>query len=204
MLISLTVCFVVILCAVAFTGLCSFNPDGTIEDGPVNPVDADTIMTMEARAMQFPVRLPATPDGWVANSARRTNVRGDSAPIVGWVTAEKAYLQFLQTSQPVEVTVEDFDEVRRQETDPVTVDAISWRKFTPVDQPGKDTIWARDAGEVSWIVTGTAGAEEFSQLATNINRAAPIDLPARRDEQPSATAAPVAAASRDAGGGNRE
>lgn len=187
MIISLVVCFAVILLAVSFTGLCSFNPRQTIESGPVRPVDAETILGMEAKAMPFPVRLPDTPDGWVANAARRTNVDGDSAPIVGWVTANKAYLQFLQTRATVDAVVDDFDDVLREEVDPVVVGEVTWRRFVPVDQPVKDTIYGYSSDEVTWIVTGTAGREEFSLLAQNIAAATPIEVAHPAADTPAVT-----------------
>ncbi|AZA13179.1 hypothetical protein CCHOA_03850 [Corynebacterium choanae] len=177
MLLSLGVCFVVILLAISFTGLCSFNP-GTPESGPVREVDAETIFDLEARAMPFPVILPETPKGWVANAARRTNVHRHPAPIVGWVTKDMAYLQLLQTDQPADVTVDDFDEIPREHTDTVDIAGHTWKKLEPTHDRGKDTLWITDAGQVRWLVTGTAGDAEFRELATNIAAATPLRAPA--------------------------
>ena len=94
--INVVVIVVLMLLAVGFTGMCSFNP-GRPENGPVQEVDGQTFLGMEARAVDFAVRYPELPEGWVNNSARRTTLSGTPAPVMGWVTPGEGFLQATQT-----------------------------------------------------------------------------------------------------------
>ena len=96
---TLIVIIAVMTLTVAFTGMCSLNP-GRPENGSVQEVDARQFLDIEARGMAFPLRYPQMPDGWTTNSARRSSVDGAPAPVVGWVTAQGAYVQLLQTDRP--------------------------------------------------------------------------------------------------------
>ncbi|GAA4796174.1 DUF4245 domain-containing protein [Corynebacterium canis] len=170
---TLLVLLVLMLLSVGFTGLCSFNP-GAPENGPVRAVDARQFLDLEARAMKFPVRLPEVPEGWTANSARRTSVNQQPAPVIGWVTKDGAYLQLTQTDAPVDKAIKTIKEPS-DEVDPVTVAGQSFRHFVPTDGSGDDT-WIADLGDVRFIILGTAGDQEFEQLASAAVRAQPIAI----------------------------
>ncbi|QGU02439.1 hypothetical protein CKALI_07885 [Corynebacterium kalinowskii] len=157
---------------VAFTGMCSFNP-GAPENGPVKEVDAQQILSMEAKAMNFPVRLPANPEGWVTNSARRTTVNRQPATVLGWVTKEGAYVQLTQTDQPLDKAVQDVDEHGRTQQQPVEVDGQQFEVYTSADNNVRD-VWATDLGDVRLVFSGTAGAAEFEQIARNTLQATPL------------------------------
>ncbi|MDO5076424.1 DUF4245 domain-containing protein [Corynebacterium sp.] len=168
---TLLVLLLIMLLSVGFTGLCSFNP-GAPENGPVRAVDARQFLELEARAVKFPVRMPEVPEGWTANSARRTSVQQEPAPVIGWVTAEGAYLQLTQTGAPVDKAMKTMKEAS-DEADPVSVAGQSFRHFTPADGSGDDT-WVADLGDVRFVIVGTAGSQEFEELATAAIRAEPI------------------------------
>lgn len=169
---SLLVICVIMGACVAFTGMCSFNR-GAPENGPVQKVDAQQMMQFEARAMPFPVRLPASPDGWTTNSARRSSVNGKPAPVVGWVTKDGAYLQLVQTDQPMDKAIKDVDDHGRMEVAPLTADGQKFKKLTSQERSVRD-VWAADLGDVRLIFSGTASDAEFEQLARNTLSAAPI------------------------------
>ena len=78
--------------SVAFTGMCTFGRD-TAENAQVHKVDAAAFLNLEARSLDFPVRLPEVPADWVANSARRGWVGNAPAPIIGWVIGKDGYVQ---------------------------------------------------------------------------------------------------------------
>ncbi|WP_027013245.1 DUF4245 domain-containing protein [Corynebacterium freiburgense] len=168
---TLMVMLVLMLLSVGFTGLCSFNP-GAPENGPVRAVDAKQVLSLEARAMNFPVRMPEVPEGWVSNSARRTSVDQKPAPVVGWVTASGAYLQLTQTGEPVDSALKVMKE-ETIEVDPVMVEGLSFRHFEPADGSG-DAIWVADNGDARFIIAGTAGDQEFQELAKATIAAQPI------------------------------
>ena len=60
--LSLVVLLVAMFLTVGFTGLCSFNPGEADRSGPVQEVDADTVLQMDARTFDFPIRNPEMPD----------------------------------------------------------------------------------------------------------------------------------------------
>ncbi|MDU0478263.1 DUF4245 domain-containing protein [Staphylococcus chromogenes] len=169
---SLLVVCILMGASVAFTGMCSFNR-GAPENGPVQKVDAKQMMQLEARAMPFPVRLPESPEGWTTNSARRSSVNGQPAPVVGWVTKNGAYLQLVQTNQPLEKALKDIDEHGRTEAGAVDVSGKQFKKLSSQEKNVRD-VWAIDLGEVRLIFSGTCADEEFRQLAENTLRAEPI------------------------------
>jgi len=76
---SLAAILAVMIASVAFTGMCSYGRN-TPQNTPVVKVDAATFFNLEARASNFPIRLPQVPDDWTPNSARRGAVAGQPAP----------------------------------------------------------------------------------------------------------------------------
>ncbi|AKK02772.1 DUF4245 domain-containing protein [Corynebacterium epidermidicanis] len=172
---SLLVIAVLMAMSVAFTGMCSFNR-GAPENGPVQKVDAQQMMQFEARAMNFPVRLPADPEGWTPNSARRSTVNGKPAPVVGWVTKNGAYLQLVQTDEPLEKALKNVDDNARSAEGTIEVDGQQFKKFTSQERNVRD-VWAADLGDVRLIFSGTCSDEEFTQLAHNTLQAQPIPKP---------------------------
>lgn len=169
---SLLVVCVLMAMSVGLTGMCSFNR-GAPENGPVIKVDPTQSMQMEARAMAFPVRLPETPEGWTPNSTRRTTVLGTPAPVVGWVTKDGAYLQLVQTDQPLDKAIKDVDGHGRTEHAPIDVAGTSFKKLDS-KEPNVRTIWAADMGNVRLLFSGTCSDEEFKQLAANTVKATPL------------------------------
>lgn len=157
---------------VAFTGMCSFDR-GTPENGPVQKVDAQQILSMEARALNFPVRLPETPEGWVTNSARRTTVNRQPASVLGWVTKEGAYLQLTQTDQPLDIAVQNMDEHGRTEQGPKEIAGRTFKVYTSAER-GVREVWATDLGDVRLIFSGTAGEAEFTQIVEKTLAATPL------------------------------
>lgn len=171
-LLSLLVVVGLMVPTVAFTGMCSFN-SGAPENGPVQKVDAEQIFSMEAKAMNFPLRLPQTPEGWTTNSARRTTVNRQPASVVGWVTKEGAYLQLTQTDQPLDKAVQDVDEHGRTQQEAVTVAGQKFEVYTSAEKNVRD-VWAADLGDVRLIFSGTASKAEFEQIAQKTLEAAPL------------------------------
>lgn len=170
--LSLLVVVALMVPAVAFTGMCSFNR-GTPENGPVQKVDAQQIFSMEARAMNFPLRLPETPEGWTVNSARRTSVNKQPATAVGWVTKQGAYIQLVQTDQPLAKAQQDVDEHGRTEQPSRLIDGTEFHVLTSQEKNVRD-VWAADLGDVRLVFSGTADDAEFETIARNALRAQPL------------------------------
>ncbi|WP_151528474.1 MULTISPECIES: DUF4245 domain-containing protein [Corynebacterium] len=160
--------------SVAFTGLCTFNT-GAPENGPVQEVDASTVLHMEARAVDFELRQPADPEGWITNSARRGSVNGQPAVIQGWVTTGGAYLQLMQSDQPLEDVLRANDSGLKTKGEPVSVAGMDFTTYIKEDRHSRD-LWGADLGDVRIVLAGSAEAEDFATLAEAYAAATPIEV----------------------------
>ena len=57
----------------AVLGMCSFAPSGP-GGGPAPDYDAPAALQADADALRIPIRVPALPEGWHANSGRRAGI----------------------------------------------------------------------------------------------------------------------------------
>lgn len=166
---------VLMLVAVGATGLCSFNP-GAPEQGPVQEVDAETFLDLESRAVDFPVRYPDMPEGWITNSARRSMLAGQPAPVVGWVTPDRGFIQLTQTGLDAEAAVENADSKPRTLDRTVDVDGHVVEVFASEEQDVRD-LWVVDAGDARFVLTGAGEDREFEELIATALATAPIQHP---------------------------
>ena len=172
MILSLGVTVIAMLAVVGATGLCTVNP----EDSPhaeVTEVDAENFLRMETQATGVPARLPQPPDGWYANSARRGQVAGEPAPIVGLVTAEKGYLQATQTTVGYDEARRGYDGNYRELTDTREIDGQTVEIYTSDDNDVRD-LWAADLGDVRLLVSGSANDADYRTLISAIVAAEPV------------------------------
>ena len=166
---------VLMLVAVGATGLCSFNP-GAPEQGPVQEVDAETFLDLESRAVDFPVRYPDMPEGWITNSARRAMLAGQPAPVVGWVTPDRGFIQLTQTGLDAEAATENADSKPRTLDRTVEVDGHVVEVFASEEQDVRD-LWVVDAGDARFVLTGAGEDREFEELIATALATAPIQHP---------------------------
>lgn len=166
---------VLMLVAVGATGLCSFNP-GAPEQGPVQEVDAETFLDLESRAVDFPVRYPDMPDGWITNSARRSMLAGQPAPVVGWVTPDRGFIQLTQTGLDAEAAIENADSKPRTLDRTVDVDGHEVEVLASEEQDVRD-LWVVDAGDARFVLTGAGEDREFEELIATALATAPIQHP---------------------------
>ncbi|MDN8604661.1 DUF4245 domain-containing protein [Corynebacterium ureicelerivorans] len=166
---------VLMLVAVGATGLCSFNP-GAPEQGPVQEVDAETFLDLESRAVDFPVRYPEMPDGWITNSARRSMLAGQPAPVVGWVTPDRGFIQLTQTGLDTDAAIENADSKPRTLDRTVDVDGHPVEVFASEEQDVRD-VWVVDAGDARFVLTGAGEDREFEELIATALATAPIQHP---------------------------
>ena len=162
MFLSLALIVVLMVVSVGATGLCTYEP-GAPEGGPVREVDAHTFMGMEARATNFPVRMPENPDGWVTNSARRGQVNQTPAPIVGWVTADRGFIQLTQTDQELADAVRGIDPHPRELDRTVQVSGHEVQIYCSDEDDVRD-LWVVDMGDARLLFTGAGRDEEFETL----------------------------------------
>lgn len=172
MMLSLAVILVMMFAVVGATGLCSINPEA--KDNPaVHEVDAETFLTMEARSTSTPLRLPQTPEGWMPNVARRANVAGTPAAVVGWVTDKDTFIQLTQTSLPLDDAVTGVDANYREVKRTVDVDGVELQLHAGESGDVKD-LWAADLGDIRVVLGGTANEEDVTTLLRATMDAQPL------------------------------
>lgn len=172
MAINAVLIVVLMLVAVGATGLCSFNP-GAPESGPVQEVDAKAFLDLEARAVNYPVRYPQMPEGWTTNSARRSMLAGNSAPVVGWVTPNRGYLQLTQTGVDKDAALQASNADNRMLDRTVRIDDTDVEVYTSDEREVRD-LWIVDAGDARFVVTGAGSTDEFEELISAALKATPI------------------------------
>ncbi|MGP6173663.1 DUF4245 domain-containing protein [Corynebacterium sp. A21] len=172
MLLSVGVVVLVMVLMVGFTGMCTWNP-GAPKQGPVQEVDAETFTSMEARAMNFPVRFPENPEGWVTNSARRSFLGNTPAVTVGWVTVDGGYLQLTQSGELLEDAVKGIDPDPRtlERTQDIAGEEV--QIYSSEDNDVRD-LWAVDLEDVRILLTGAGTDEEFSTLLEAVIETEPL------------------------------
>lgn len=173
MTMSLALITLIVVLAVWPTGMCTFSK-GMPENGPVHEVDAHSFLSLEARGMNFPVREPALPEGWIPNSARRTAIAGTPAPTMGVVTPDGGYLQLMQTDVALDEAVKGVDAHVRKETSRQSIagghEAI---RYTSEERDVRD-LWAIDLGDVRLLISGAATPEEFRTFMDAAVNAQPL------------------------------
>lgn len=156
------------------TGLCSYNP-GNSDGGVVTPVDEKTFLGMEANTTAFPLVVPATPEGWTANSARRSTVGQVQAPVVGYVTDDEGYLQLTQTDVTLDDAVRDVDPDPREQIRTEDIEGTEVHVFHSKESDVRD-IWAFERDGVTFLVSGSAADEEFRELVSATLQGAPAKV----------------------------
>ncbi|MDK8891325.1 DUF4245 domain-containing protein [Corynebacterium macclintockiae] len=170
--LSLVVLLFATFLTVGFTGLCSFKPGEADRSGPVQEVDADSVLQMDARSLSFPIRNPDMPDNWVANSVRRVSVGKEPSSLVGWVIDGENYISLTQTGADYKAATQPDDEVR-EETGTETTGDVEWHVFTGDDAR---PLWVADLGDVRLILEAMATPEQTRTAAERVAQTDPIDV----------------------------
>lgn len=157
------VLFCVLIAGIA--SQCTFSPGGPTS-GPIPSFDIDAALKYDAQDLPFPVRKPATPEGWTPNSGSRSIVSGDSggdSSTVGFITEAGRYIQLTQSNAAETVLVPFVAGGPRTATGTEDVAGHSWIVY---GGEGVEPIWVSDFGDVRLLVTGSASPEAFEQLTT--------------------------------------
>lgn len=158
-------------------GTCSFQPKGPAP-GKVPGYDAAVALQADANALAFPIRLPALPDGWQANSGDRTGIEsGLTDPKTGQkVRAVSSRVGYIAPSgMYVSLTQSNADETALvgsiyrglHPTGAQDVDGVKWVVYEGGE--GTEPVWTTrldgPAGTAQVAVTGSGPSEDFGTLA---------------------------------------
>lgn len=177
----------VIACIVlaAMVGQCSFQPKGPA-DGAIPTYDAPAALRAAATTMKFPIRLPALPDGWQANSGSngsieqgRTDADGKRVTAlttrVGYLAPSKMYMSLTQSDADESALVESINtSVYPSGTE--DVGGVKWIVYRGgVDaEPVWTTRLDSGSGPAQLAISGAAGADDFRTLAASTQAQPPL------------------------------
>jgi hypothetical protein len=154
---------------------CSFSPGGpTVDPDSAPRVDATPALVAAARQLPFPVRDPAVPPAWRANSTDRRPAPGDQSAVrVGWLTDGGRYLRLVQTAPAPDeaplVTAET--QAPPQALGVVDVAGRTWVRYAA---PRGEEAWVTTADGVRWLITGDGTEADFRTLAGAVAAAPPL------------------------------
>ncbi|TCO58537.1 uncharacterized protein DUF4245 [Actinocrispum wychmicini] len=178
MVLSLIILLVIVGATLWLNRGCQFSPNGPAVDPSALPsVDASRELSSAARRVDYPVRSPAVPAGWYANSANTvpvgTGADASTAVRVGWVTPNGTYLRLSQSKAQIEplVVLEAGGGVSATANGTMDVAGTKWTKY-----PGKggEPSWVTSLGNVQVLITGSGSEDEFRALATAVQDARPV------------------------------
>lgn len=174
---SLAPLIVACMVLAGLVGTCSFRPRGPA-DGAAPAYDASAALRADADVLSFPVRLPALPPGWQANSGARggiedgridvaTGQRQDAETTrVGYIAPSKMYVSLTQSDADETALVASIQK-SLYPTGVEDIDGVRWVVY----QGGEDTepVWTTrlsgPGGSVQLAITGAGSAEDFRALA---------------------------------------
>ena len=172
-------------------GMCSFAPRGPGK-GPVTHYDAAAALKADAAALHLPIRVPALPEGWHANSGSRggidggrvdpasgQNVRAVSST-VGYLTPAGMFVSLTQSNADEQKLVASIH-AGMYPTGTRDIDGVHWVVYEGAgdddDDKGGATepIWtAHLSGPAQVALTGSAGEADFHTLAQATQKARPL------------------------------
>ena len=155
---------------VGFTGMCSVDPGAPEANGPVQEVDARGILTMDARALNFPIRYPDMPDVWVPNSQRRTTIGQETSVVTGWVIDGDKFISLTQTPAPMKKAEQPDDDYREE----IRTEDIAGQEWNVFEGDDARPIWVTDLGDVRLIIEAMATDDLARQAAEASVKAEPI------------------------------
>ncbi|WP_025354519.1 DUF4245 domain-containing protein [Kutzneria albida] len=169
MLLSLAALLVVIFAILGLGRGCSFSPGGpTVDSGAAPTVDEAAQLKGAAAGVDFPVREPALPTGWRANSAATVPVglgdRSRPAIQIGWLTAGGAYLRLSQSQA-------DAADLAKSETEGTTAPSatgtveVKGVRWTVYPARRQERSWLTERDGVRLLISGSAQEAEFRVLA---------------------------------------
>jgi hypothetical protein len=177
MVLSMLVLALGVLALTGLTRSCSFSPGGpSANSGAAPSVDAPAQLQQAARSTGFPIRLPALPAGWRANSAATVAVgSGASASVAvetGWLTPGGHYLKMAQSGGMVPDLVRtETGQDAGTPSDTIEIDQTRWSVFPGVRT---ESAWVADFGGVRVLLTGNGDDAEFRTLAVALRSAAAL------------------------------
>jgi hypothetical protein len=162
---AVAVLVVIVLVFAGATRSCSFAPGGPSVDPGAGPtVDAPAQLRVLAGAMPFPLRVPALPPGWRANSASTEQVgdTGSRAVRVGYLTPGGRFLRLVQSNADEAALLATEAQGTPVASGPVVVGGTTWVTYTAGN---REPIRIASLDGVRLLITGSGSDDDFRTLA---------------------------------------
>ena len=162
---AVVVLVAIVLVFAGVTRSCSFAPGGPSVDPAAGPTaDAPAQLRVLAGAMPFPLRVPALPQGWRANSVstERVGAAGDRAVRVGYLTPDGRFLRLVQSGADEAALLATEAEGTPVASGPVAVNGTTWVTYT---DGTREPIRIAALDGVRLLITGSGTDDEFRTLA---------------------------------------
>ncbi len=182
---SLAPLVVACIALAAVLGMCSFAPGGP-GPAPAPDYNAPAALQADADALKIPIRVPALPEGWHANSgsragidAGRTDPSGQAAravsSTVGYLSPTGMYLALTQSNADEEKLVGSV-EPDVVPTGTQDVDGVRWVVYEGDD--GAEPVWTTrlngPSGPAQIAIKGAGGTDEYRTLAAAVQKQPPL------------------------------
>lgn len=165
-------------------GMCAFAPGG-VRPGLIPDFDADLALHADAEVLGFPVRLPAVPADWHANSGGRGSIdSGRTDPVngqrtravtstVGYLTPTGRYLAVTQSNADEDKLVGSIRSALHP-TGTADVAGTSWVVYEDGGEPVWTTRLTGPGGPAQVAITGAGSDAEFRTLAEAVQSQQPL------------------------------
>jgi len=170
MAISMGLIAVVALVLFGMYGGVSFSPGGPT-DGQAPTADVTGGLQRAAPLVGFPVIIPAgLPQSWNPSSFSFTEESAASAekpPAVraGWLTDQGRFITVVQSNGAVaNVLAAELGAVAA----PGGTERVGVAEWTVTSGRRDEVAWVRTAGDVTFVITGSASDDDFRTLATAV------------------------------------
>ncbi|MCT2587515.1 DUF4245 domain-containing protein [Actinophytocola gossypii] len=173
---AILVLLVIVGVLASVTQSCSFDPGGP-DVGPENAptVDVSAKLGDAARSVTYPVRQPATPEGWRANSSSTSGVgtgaEANSVVRVGWVTPGGRYVQLSQSGGTAADVLDTETGESGRPTGTAEAGGVTWDVHT---SRRDEVAWVTTLDGTVTLVTGNGTEDEFRTLAEATLDASPL------------------------------
>lgn len=161
---------VVVLLMAVFNGGFTFSP-GRPTAGPAPTADVIGGFTRAQRAVTIPIVVPRDiPSGWHPNSFKLDDpaVDGGDEPVAvrgGWVTQGGQFIMLVQSAGSVSAVLTGEVGAVGPDNGIVRAGGADWTETTGMRA---EVAWVRREGPVTYLITGSAPANDFRTLAQSI------------------------------------
>ncbi len=162
---------ILVLIIAGIAGSCSWGFGEKANEQKIPHFDVTAGLRADAGVMPFPIREPAVPGEWQANSGSTQQIDSSTSSNVGWITEGGAYIQLTQTDASEEALLRKL--IGDEASGTGTRDIAGWTWVT-YENTEHRKAWIANRGDVRIGVESSGHDESMQQLAAAVAKAAPI------------------------------